>query len=223
MPPPLRCPICDRALQLRDEHRGAMVQCPLCRTTFQAPAATEGYYVPDAPSLEPFRPQTSPGAERLDLPPRPPIPAVPLSPKDRDDVAAAARWLRFISVLHALSGACCLLNGELPFCAPLLVVVVILKVPPVFLAWSAARRLLAFRDPRFCHFTLVYLCVMAAASLAEVVLGVWESMSRGFYGEVAPWVMTFSAFPAATFFLALFTVVRGFNVLSNPRIKAHFR
>jgi hypothetical protein len=221
--PPLRCPTCDRALQLRDEQRGALVQCPLCRTTFQAPAAAEGLYIPDAPSLEPFRPQPSPGA--APLPPlNPPQPSVSLpTPEDLASLESAVHWLRGALLAYVFTSLWCWAyigrhTGEVG-----MLLIVMTRWVPALLSWLTSLALRARRYRAFCVFTSVCLCLVSVAEVLECLALAILTMP-GQRGSVSAWEQGIGiVFSLIVGFVGFMAVSRLLAVLGNPRIRAAFR
>jgi hypothetical protein len=225
MPPPLRCPTCDRALQLRDEHRGALVQCPLCGTTFQAPAPVEPpMMVPPAPSLDPYRPRsaaprnpTSP----LEIPPA--LAAGSLSEQDRTQLTNAAKALRLMAVLYGMPLVCCF--GIAGFSvSPILVLLLCIRLPAAILAWRASQRLRALRDAPGCRVAIGYLCFTVVVNLVETAMLGTQLHGHRHFGsdDLAPALLPF-AIAAASVLLGTMTIFRTLAVLDNPRIKPFFR
>ena len=90
--PTIRCPSCRRALNVPEQHLGALARCPLCRHTFRAPAE------PDPPP--PREPLPAPGPVEELAPP-------PVEPARRA-LDPAGAWLQ---------GCAALLVAQTVFCS----------------------------------------------------------------------------------------------------------
>jgi hypothetical protein len=112
--PTVRCPGCRRALHLPEDREVATAQCPLCGTTFDAPAApVRTVPVSPTPAPVPVRPIPPAPAGPPAAPPRsPPERDEQLSPQevaDRRAVQSAVSWLKTattLALVHSLSCGC---------------------------------------------------------------------------------------------------------------------
>jgi hypothetical protein len=141
--PAIPCPQCGRLLELSDELRGALVQCPLCRTAF------------DAPQEQPA-PQRSIPAAILPRIPAAQRPRAALQFSDPEPgrlpvrcqaaLASAAFWLQMTVILQGLSGFCCCsvsgpgaVGRDFPYPSAIVWMLLCKYVPLVFAGLASAR------------------------------------------------------------------------------------
>jgi hypothetical protein len=214
--PSIRCPSCQRALALRDHLRGTAVQCPMCRTTFEAPS--EG---------------AAPAPARVSSPPPAP-PVLPPAPSLEVEPSPAVR-----SAVHWLEAAVAFEGGVVVCCSgpPVLLGLLVEDVPPavmigLVLLWGATLGGVAFGSVRLRRrrnyvvaatggvlaFLLALLGLVHGAFLARAALRDWHANEmEGLTLFVSAGLGLLAAATAAV------AGVKTFTALSDPEVRRSFR
>jgi hypothetical protein len=221
------CPNCGRRLKLDDDLRGALVQCPLCATAFEAPQEEpRSVWRPPEPPAPPAplplpsrRPptlawrDTAPGSETFGA-------------RRQAALASAAFWLQITLFVQGLSGLCCCsmpMGPGLDYRSGLIPWIFICKYVPLLFAGVASGRLPVRRSYRLCF----------AAGIMVLLASVWTMLEMAFMGLSS--LGAFGPYRVGNelgllgCLLALVGVVCGFvggvktlSVLSDPQMRRQF-
>jgi endogenous inhibitor of DNA gyrase (YacG/DUF329 family) len=171
------CPTCGRALKLGDELLGALVQCPMCGTEFQAPEE------PPPPRPAPPRPLMTWAVRTSERPP-PELPGPAgdsLGPRGAADLRSAATWLQVAVILQGISGLLCCCGPAFEGAREVLVVTgpltVVLKYVPLLFAVAAAFRLPTQRRPALCRAGAILLIWTSLWGALEALIGIASMVS----------------------------------------------
>jgi hypothetical protein len=126
-------------------------------------------------------------------------------------------------LVYALSSFWCCVMVESPFNSQYMFFFVVLtRIIPMLLAWSASYKLTALQRLSSCRFAAGYLCAASIAHFLETFLIgylILESGGRSREGGQACGVLLFSLIAGI---VSLTAGLRTFAVLGSNQIKAHF-
>jgi hypothetical protein len=233
--PSIPCPACGRLLKLGEDLLGALVECPMCGTTFDAPQ--EEPPPPRAAPL-PYRPAPAPAAAPAPGPPRPaPAPrefgdangAGGLGARQRARLSSAVFWLQAAVALQALGGFCCCVlpfRGNVDIRGFLLVCAIIFKYLPLLFAAITAGRLSARRGYRLAYVGALLILLGSVWSLLETFglflvvmeeggrLGTKDSVGMGLLGILIGVAGVVAGFVSG---------IKALIALGDPAIRRAFR
>jgi hypothetical protein len=223
----ISCTQCGRLLKLPQELRGARVQCPLCRTAFQAPReeARPAWRPPPPPALPALPP-----AERR--PPRlagPPSAGELSAPGREAALASAARWLKVTLLLQGLSGLCCCvvplpLALKAPLQADMVAWLLFCKYCPLFFGGLTAGWLRTHRGYHLCYTGGILTLATSAWTVLEMAyLGLYALANAApqRHGQEIALLGSLLALVAAG--CGFIGGIKTLTVLSDPQVRQAFR